>query len=871
MAEVEYPLLVFPEPASAERARRTISIGKIRPPSPSDQVQRLTPQLQRLQEAMERRRLALHDNSLGLVPEQVLVLETIGSIQNFIRAVEKISGLEWLGEYEIDDIAPEFGFEDSKNPDKRLSGQLFLVMTDQEALNQVYSLFRSWERDRRASFPNGLAPLKKAFEYLHTIRPWGTEDRIRETGILDDWRYRLENEEDFVPFQAELWFRRTAQRRRQAESHLRSIIESQEGEVVQQCLIPEIAYHAILGRLPRAQVQAIAGDSEAFRSIGLLQCEDMMHARPVGQCAIRMLDDGFAEPFEEDEARRVVAEPTFAAAPPVIALFDGMPLAGHRLLNNRLIVDDPDGYESEYQAGERKHGTAMASLICHGDLNQLNDSLETVLYVRPVLQPDRGYGGKSAEVIPSELLPVDLIHRAVRRLFEPEDGAPPVAPTVRFVNLSVCDPMRPLMRDMSPWARLLDWLSWKYQILFVISAGNHSQDIELDVPRPMLGELSPEQREQSVIQAIAADTRNRRLLSPAETLNGVTVGALHMDASISKNTSLIDPFVSSGMPNVASAHGPGYRRAIKPDLSLPGGRQFLTEKLGTTHPNATLQVSEQLSPPGQRVAAPGDLGQLDKTVYSRGTSNAAAVASRGAGLLYRLIGQLREQSAANLPEEYDVVLTKALLAHGSGWTDIIEKYEATLKTGENSRTFKEYLGRFLGYGSADIAKVMTCTDERVTVLGFGKLDDGDGAVFSFPLPPSLSAVAERRRLTITLAWISPVNSQRHAYRIAHLWFDPRNEIASKRLFADHRAVQRGTLQHEVLEGHKATVFEDGDNISIKVNCRADGGEILEPIRFGLAITLEIAEDIQQRLQSYSIYDEVRDRLVIRVPIQGVGQ
>ncbi len=870
MAKTDYPLLVFPEPVLAERAKRNRSSGKIRIPDASQQAQRLAPQFQRLQEAMERRRLALQNNSLGVVPEQVLVLETIGSIQNFIRAVDKIPGLEWLGEYEVDDIAPEFGFEDEKNPEKHLSGQLFLVMTDQEALSEVHSLFRRWKRDRSASFPSGLAPLKRAFEYLHTIRPWGVEDRIRETGILEDWRNRLENDEDDVHFQAELWFRRSAHRRQQAESLLRSTIESQEGEVVQQCLIPEIAYHALLGHLPRAQVQAIAGNPEAFRGIRMLQCEDMMHARPVGQCAVRMLDDGFTERLTDDEASSITVQPMVSAAPPVIALFDGMPQAGHRLLYNRLIVDDPDGYESEYQANERKHGTAMASLILHGDLNQRNDPLENPLYVRPILQPERGFGEQFAEIIPANLLPVDLIHRAVRRLFEPEDGNPPVAPTVRFVNLSVCDPMRPLMRDMSPWARLLDWLSWKYKILFVVSAGNHPQDIELDVPRQMLGELSADEREQAVIQAIAADTRNRRLLSPAEILNGVTIGALHMDASPPASANLIDPFVRSGMPNVASSHGPGYRRAIKPDLSLSGGRQFLIEKLGTTHPKATLQVPELLSPPGQRVATPGGVGQLDQTVYTRGTSNAAAVGSRGVGLLYRLIGQLREQSGANLPEEYDVVLTKALLAHGSAWTEVMERYEAALKTQENSRTFKEYLGRFLGYGSADLAKVMSCTEERVTVLGFGELDDGEGAVFSFPLPPSLSAIAERRRLTITLAWLSPVNSMRQAYRVAHLWFDPKNEIAPDRLFADHRAVQRGTLQHEVLEGSKATVFQDGDNISIKVNCRADAGDMTAPVRYGLAITLEIVEDIQQRLLDFSIYEEVRDRLVIRVPIQEVG-
>ena len=165
---------------------------------------------------------------------------------------------------------------------------------------------------------------------------------------------------------------------------------------------------------------------------------------------------------------------------------------------------------------------------------------------------------------------------------------------------------------------------------------------------------------------------------------------------------------------------------------------------------------------------------------------------------------------------------------------------------------------------------MSCTEERVTVLGFGELEDGEGAVFSLPLPPCLSAVNERRRLTITLAWLSPVNSLRQAYRVAHLWFDPKNDIAPDRLFADHRAVQRGTLQHEVLEGDRATVFQDGDTISVRVNCRNDAGDILAPIRYGLAITLEVAEAVEQRVDPLPIYEEVRDRLAIRVQVHDAG-
>ena len=574
---------------------------------------------------------------------------------------------------------------------------------------------------------------------------------------------------------------------------------------------------------------------------------------------------GETEPLTDDDLGQLVASPRPPEAHPLIALLDGMPLTGHRLLDNRVVVDDPDDYEAAYQAHERVHGTSMASVICHGDLNGRGTAPVRSVYARPILQPRRGFDRQFVEAIPENVLPVDLIHRAVRRLFEGEDGEPPAAPSVRIINLSIGDPRRPLAGEMSAWARLLDWLAWKYGVLFVVSAGNHLHDLELGVRRPELRGLSADQRERAVIEALAADTRNRRLLSPAETMNGLTVGAAHDDAGprASSTQSRIDPFVQPGVPNMVSAHGPGYRRAIKPDVVMPGGRQLMLEKMGTGHENATLQLHRSNSPPGQRVATPGPAGQLDRTGYTRGTSSATALVSHCGNAVYQLLDEIRGEPGRDLPREYDVVLTKALLAHGTSWAGAQERYETALKNTQNSKTFREYLGRFLGYGLVDVGRVGTCTKQRMTILGFGELDDGEGDDFTFPLPPSLSAVAERRRLTITLAWLSPINAARQSHRVAHLWFNPKNGIAPNRQFADHRAVQRGTLQHEVLEGEDATVFKDGDSIRLRVNCRADAGDVPTAIRYGLAMTLEVAEGID-----IPIYQEVRDRLAVRLRVLG---
>ncbi len=154
----EYPLLVFPAPTFAEKAKRGGGGGKVRLPVAARQAGRLSPQFFRLSQAMDRHRIQLQGTATGLQPEQALVLETIGSIKDFINAVQKVDGLEWLGESEIDDIDPEHGFEDERKPDKKLKGQLFLVMTDQRALEELQNLFTQWQQNPAVQFRRGLAP-----------------------------------------------------------------------------------------------------------------------------------------------------------------------------------------------------------------------------------------------------------------------------------------------------------------------------------------------------------------------------------------------------------------------------------------------------------------------------------------------------------------------------------------------------------------------------------------------------------------------------------------------------------------------------------------------------------------------------------------
>ncbi len=553
---------------------------------------------------------------------------------------------------------------------------------------------------------------------------------------------------------------------------------------------------------------------------------------------------------------------------PIVALLDGLPAANHDFLAGRIILDDPDGWGEQYPAQDRIHGTMMASIIANGDLTANEPALRTPIYARPVLRPERAiWRGDPVESIPENIIPEDLIQRAIHRIFLRDGGGEGVAPSVRVVSLAIGDPLTVFDRTMSPLARVLDWLSWKYKILFLVSAGNQTRDIELGIPRGSLGQISSADLEKETIKAIEADSFNRRLLCPAEAINALTIGAVHSDSCVVGEMGLrINPFQSANLPSPISSLGLGYRRSVKPDLLLTGGRQLFTAKMGNAHNRETLQLLPTTSrPPGHRAAAPGRAGDLAATRFYCGTSNATAMGARKTAEMYEVLRVLREDGGSPiLTEQHTAVLLKTMLVHGCSWDLPLAIIEPVLQGLRGRPPLREYAPRFLGYGPSDPERLIDCSEQRATLLGCGTLSDGQAHIYKVPLPPSLSGQVVWRRLTVTMSWLTPINPFDRHYRRAALWFaPPQEELLIRRRQVDSQMAQRGTVQHEILEGDQATAFVDRTTISIQVNCRAQSGKLAEDIPYGLAVSLEVAEGTL-----IPIYEEIRARIRVQVPIQG---
>jgi hypothetical protein len=399
--------------------------------------------------------------------------------------------------------------------------------------------------------------------------------------------------------------------------------------------------------------------------------------------------------------------------PPVAALFNGLPMSQHDRLSNRLTIDDPEDFESRYgRATDQVHGTAMASLILHGDLNEPvpRQPVPRRLYVRPVTYPPQV---GDLELMPPGRLGVDLMWRAFRRMLEGEGHEPAAAPNVRIVNLSLGDAKRRFAGPISPWARLIDFLAWQYGILILVSAGNITDPLPLpDAKTWSEVEKAPiAQCQSQVLRSILQQRAHRTLLSPAEAINVLTIGARHVDhvAPNGNSPMATDPYDCTFLPNPSSALGLGYRRAVKPELLMPGGR----EQLQSRSNQAPIEVRPIRQPGryfGIGVASPTHTGATNGKVNMSGTSVANALATHSALRILQALDEL--PSGPEYPEidhSYDAVILKVLLVHSARWDHTSVEMLKPLVNGDRPLYWeheREEITRFLGYGWPDIMRVL---------------------------------------------------------------------------------------------------------------------------------------------------------------------
>ena len=155
-------------------------------PSAGRQGQRLTPQFAALRDALATGRADVTEHATEPDPELVVVFDLVGTVEDFARAVSQVPGLEFLAEIEDEEVEPDEDFHfvrDGQPTDVLVSETLYMVMSNAQAVTELISLFGRWQADPTEQFARGLNPLRSVFAQLRSVRRWGPQDRVRETGL----------------------------------------------------------------------------------------------------------------------------------------------------------------------------------------------------------------------------------------------------------------------------------------------------------------------------------------------------------------------------------------------------------------------------------------------------------------------------------------------------------------------------------------------------------------------------------------------------------------------------------------------------------------------------------------------------------------
>ncbi|MEH2482044.1 hypothetical protein V1282_005401 [Nitrobacteraceae bacterium AZCC 2146] len=758
-------------------------------------------------------------------------------MKSFAKAIRRVPGLEFIDEEEIKGDAPD------ETP------AVYLLVPDIGALREMLSLWKNWLRGKKPK--RGLTAFRDVFDTLRNLRTWGPQDRI-----LEEDRRDLADElsqTGAVRVEVELVFRFSDGIARRAEDTVREFVIAAGGTVISRSRLTDIAYHALLVELRAEAAQGLIG----MAATGIAGLDPIMHIRPQSVATTIDVAEAVASEAADLPARR--------RGNPILALLDGVPVAAHPLLAGALIVDDQFALEALTPVADRHHGTAMASLIVHGDRNSIQLPLDRSVHCVPLLGP--------ADQFPRDRLIVDLVYRAVTTMLNGENAT---APEVLIINLSLGNLRKPFHNKMSAWARLLDRLAHEHGILFVVSAGNHTSPVHFSDLTNFsdFENQDPNERAVATIKALGDHAAERRLLSPSETVNGLTIGAASQDL-VSDGDRLLargraDPFHPIISSNPSSALGPGFANSVKPDLLLPGSREHL--RLKTSGPPLQLTSSGAGRSHGLKVAAPPQSGRENWEHFTCGTSAATAIAARTAHQVHDALELEYGDVFSSMTKQQRSVLLKALLVHTAAWpAETADLIKGVLGPEDNSKHSqqKDNIRRFLGYGIADPEAAVACAADRATFWAVGGLGPDERRLIKVPVPHCVNGISRPHSLTATLAWFTPILPGRQIYRSVRLVIcEPGDEIGALRIDGsrtqpDQNQSKRGTVYSRRWDGDAAPTISAEHEIVLEVQREPDQGAIIdESVPFGLAVTFTMPGVVE-------LYEQVRTRLAItprpRVP------
>ncbi|GHU53806.1 serine protease [Clostridia bacterium] len=475
---------------------------------------------------------------------------------------------------------------------------------------------------------------------------------------------------------------------------------------------------------------------------------------------------------------------------PIACVLDSGVYSGHKLLSSLIAAENDFDVTENTTTDLNGHGTGIAGIVAYGDFtdfdreNKIFTPLVKICNGKVMHNDDRRNPAYSVDERPEI-----IIEKAVRYFYDTYN--------CRIFNLSSGDTDRVYDggRQM-PWAYSLDLLQKELDIVIVVSAGNVSYPEIPDVGTR--SELCEKIRDNLL-------TPKHRLLDPATTALGITVGAITRYAAPESPSSSGTAPVSVGnenYPSVFTRTGFGVNKAVKPEFADYGGNFCLTQMpRGNNHTRWQPNNKALLEPTLNNTTEKAFKGYV-------GTNFAAPhVTHITARIEKSLEKQMGHRPSANL--------IRAVLANSAKYTqeEWLEGSNEPNFTGEK-RKIQEWKMRLSGYGKVDDSTISS-TFNNITLFAEDELTLRDLDLYKIPIPPEFLTVKANKRITISFAYNPPIRLSRQAYISNSLHFEVFKDTDEEELLkykaksAEHKDEEADEIMKKYTEKHSAQKFTPG--------------------------------------------------------------
>lgn len=417
-----------------------------------------------------------------------------------------------------------------------------------------------------------------------------------------------------------------------------------------------------------------------------------------------------------------------------VGVLDSGIRSSHPLLRNAVGDEiavgtwSSDKVRSDKLVDDVGHGTKVAGLVLYGDLKQCIEENRFepeiwILSAKVMYAEENPITGEIEAKYDEEELLEHQLEEAVRRLLE-------AYPNCRVVNLSLGDEYRCMFGDRRQFnlAALVDELAKERKVLFVVSAGNFREYESMRFP-------------DTYPQYLLEETENARIIDPATSALGLTVGAITQDygpLNRYPDDLLFSP-ADTHFPAPFTRVGPGYRGMIKPDVVEEGGNIIRGDQSGLPDLGGKLLT---LNPDW---VTDGRLFAVD-----HGSSFSTA---RVAHYAARLFNQYPNSSFN---------LIKALLIASARIPSERPEPFSNVDFGSSDSALLDLL-RVYGYGRPHLERACFSSGQNVVLLNEKSTELDSIDIYYFYLPAEFVEVTGWKRLSVTLVYDPPVNKNRIDY------------------------------------------------------------------------------------------------------------